>query len=78
MLWAIQLVADRETKTRLDPKLNVGTFVRDWCWEHGMILRNNAEILVIAPSLTMTKEEMDIMLEKLDRAISAAMKHFGL
>ena len=78
MLWAIQLVADQKTKTKLDPKLNVGTFVRDWCWKNGMILRNNAEILVIAPSLTMTREEMDIMFDKLDKAIFAAIKHFGL
>ena len=78
MLWAVELMADRKTKTRLDTKLGVGTFIRDWCWGNGMILRNNGEILVIAPSLTMTREEMDIMLTRLNKVIPLAMKHFGL
>jgi adenosylmethionine-8-amino-7-oxononanoate aminotransferase len=78
MLWAVELMADRKTKTKLDAKLDVGTFVRDWCWENGMILRNNGDILVIAPALVMTREEMDIMLGQLNKVIPLAMKHFGL
>ena len=78
MLWAIELRTDRETKVKLDAKLDVGTFIRNWCWNNGMILRNNADILVIAPSLIITREEIDMMLGKLDEGISLAMKHFGL
>lgn len=77
-LWAVELLADRKSKTKLDAKLNVGTFVRDWCWDHGMILRNNRDILVIAPALVMTKEEIDVMIGRIDEAIRAAMKHFNL
>lgn len=76
MIWAIELVADRDTNTKFDPKLNVGTFIRDWCWEHGMILRNNGNMLVIAPALVMTREEVDIILGQLNEAIPIAMKHF--
>ncbi len=78
MIWAIELVADRDTNTKLSPEQNVGTFIRDWCWEHGMILRNNGNMLVIAPALVMTREEMDIMLDRINEAIPVAMKHFGL
>jgi len=76
MIWAVELMADRETKTKLDD--DVGTFIRNWCWENGMILRNNRNILVIAPALIMTKEEIDIMLAKVNEVIPLAMKHFGL
>jgi adenosylmethionine-8-amino-7-oxononanoate aminotransferase len=78
MLWAIELMADRKTKTKLDAKLGLGTFIRDWCWENGMILRNNGDILVIAPSLIMTREEMDMMLGQLNKVIPLAIKHFDL
>ncbi|MBC8457258.1 MAG: aspartate aminotransferase family protein [Deltaproteobacteria bacterium] len=78
MIWAIELMADRKSKKKLDPKLGVGSFIRQWCWEHNMILRNNEDILVIAPSLIMSKDEMDIMLNKLNQAIPAAAEHFGL
>jgi len=78
MLWAIEMMADRDTRTKFDAKLGVGDFVRDWCWRNGMILRNNGDTLVIAPPLVMTKAEVDLMLGRIDAAIQAAMKHFGL
>ena len=78
MILAIELVADRKTKAPLDPKLNVGTWIRDYCWEQGMILRNNGDILVIAPAFTITKDEADKMLELMEQAISGAIKHFKL
>ena len=78
MIWAIELMADRDSNTKLDPKLKVGTFIRDWCWDNGMILRNNGDTLVIAPALVMSGEEVDMMLGRINEAIQAAMKHFGL
>jgi adenosylmethionine-8-amino-7-oxononanoate aminotransferase len=78
MILAIELAADRKTKAPLDPKLNVGTWIRDYCWEQGMILRNNGDILVIAPAFTMTKDEADKMLELMEQAISGAIKYFKI
>lgn len=77
-LWAVELMADRKTKTRLDAKLDVGTFIRDWCWKNGMILRNNRNILVIAPALIISRKEIDIMLGQMNEVIPLAVKHFGL
>lgn len=77
MIWALRL-GDRENNVDLDPKLKVGTFIRDYCWENGMILRNNAETLVIAPAIVMTKAEIDTMIGTIEKGIVAAIKHFGL
>ena len=76
MILAIQFVADRKTKAPLDPKLNVGTWIRDYCCEHGIIFRNNGDILVIAPAFTMTEDEADKMLGLMEQAISKAIKQF--
>lgn len=78
MLLAVELMADKKTKAPLDPKLNAGSWIREWCWNHGMILRNNADILVIAPALILSEDEADEMLGKIDQAVSAALKHFRL
>jgi len=78
MLWAVELLADRKSKTPLDKNLNVGTWIRDYCWEHGMILRNNGDILVIAPALVLSKEECDFMLDLMEESIEAAIKKFKL
>ena len=78
MLWAVELLADRKSKRPLDAKLEVGTWIRDYCWERGMILRNNEDILVIAPALVLKQAECDFMLELIEEAIAAATKKFEL
>ena len=78
MLWAVELMQRRKPKMKLDPKLGVGSWIREYCWKRGMILRNNGDILVIAPALIMTKDEIDIMLDLTEEAIAAATKHFKL
>ena len=62
----------------LDADAEVGTWIRDWCWQNGMILRNNGNILVLAPSLIITREQVDEMLWLIDQALVAAVKEFGL
>lgn len=76
MLWALDLLVDRKSKRPLDKKLNVGGWIRDYCWERGMILRNNGDILVIAPALILTREQAEFMLGMVDEAIGAAAKQF--
>lgn len=78
MLRAVELMADRASRKRLDPKLGIGNFIRQWCWDNGMIMRNNGEILVAAPALIITRQEIDLMVDLMDKAISTAMKHFQL
>ena len=70
MLWAVELMAEG--------KDGIGSFIRQYCWENGMILRNNGDILVYAPALVISKEEIDIMLNLTEEAIQAAMKHYRL
>jgi adenosylmethionine-8-amino-7-oxononanoate aminotransferase len=78
LLRAILLVADPSTGRPLDPDLGVGTWIQDWCYQNGMILRNNGEILVLAPSLIITQEEIDMVVDMIDRALAAAVREFRL
>jgi len=70
LLLAVKLVKDRKTMAPFDPKLCVGSRIRDYCYQHGMILRNNGDILVIAPSLIISKKEADFMLNLIETAIN--------
>ena len=78
LLRAVFLVADRATGRPLEAELGVGTWIQRWCYENGMILRNNGEILVLAPSLIITTEEVDLVVDVLDRALTAAELEFKL
>ncbi len=78
MLLAIELMSDRKNKKPLASRLKVGSWIRDYCWKNGMILRNNGDILVLAPALTITKEQSDEIIGTIDNAIGEAVKHFKL
>jgi putrescine aminotransferase len=75
MLWAVELT---NGKKPLDATLGVGSWIREYCYKRGMILRNNGDILVIAPALVMTKEQIDEMIALMARAVSAAARHFRI
>ena len=74
-LWAVELVGNRGTRAPLNPNGKVGSFVADFCRKAGMILRNNGDVLVLAPALVMTVEQADRMLNLLHEAIDSAMSH---
>jgi adenosylmethionine-8-amino-7-oxononanoate aminotransferase len=76
LLWAVELMADRQSRRKLDPHWGVGSFIRQWCWEHGMILRNNGDILVTAPALVIGDEDVDFMVRTLDGALATASSKF--
>jgi putrescine aminotransferase len=61
----------------VDPARKIGSFVRDFCWQNGMILRNNGDILVFAPALIITEAELDQIVGTLDRALAAAEKQLA-
>jgi adenosylmethionine-8-amino-7-oxononanoate aminotransferase len=63
---------------KADPKRNLGGFVREYCWKNGMILRNNGDILVMAPALIITREQIDEAISILSAALSAAEKELGV
>jgi adenosylmethionine-8-amino-7-oxononanoate aminotransferase len=75
-LLAVKLMANRQAQIPFNPKLGVGRWIRDWCYRHGMILRNNGDILVIAPSLIISKTEADFMLGLIEKAIRQASARF--
>jgi len=78
LLWAVELMADRRKRKPLNADLHVGSWIRDYCYRRGMILRNNGDILVTAPALIITQEQVDEMIGMIDESIAAAVKHFGL
>jgi len=78
LLQALFLTAEPDSMKPLPSRLNVGGFIRDFCYRHGIILRNNGDILVFAPALVIGREEIDEISGVLERALEAATKNFGL
>lgn len=70
LLQAVKLTPDDRGK-------QAGGWIRKWCYEQKMILRNNGPILVLAPALTIEQHHMDRMCELIETGIVKAMEHFG-
>jgi len=77
LLKAVELVKDRGTREPLPKGLDVGGFVRDHCYRKGMILRNNGDILVLAPPLVVTREIIDEIVANIGGALEAAQQRIG-
>ena len=76
MLLGIELVQDRETKAVFDPGRNANFTLADHAYENGLILYPRRPVngirgdhLLVAPPLITTKEEADIILDRLDTAL---------
>ena len=78
LLWAVYLTADRSAGRTLDAKLGVGNWIQEWCYQNGMILRNNGDLLVLAPSLIISQDEAHMVVDMIDRALAAAERRFGM
>jgi len=72
MLFGIELVADRETRAFLPKEKEVGDWIRRRCYDLGLVLRAAGDVVILAPPLTMTREEADRMCDIMDRAIGEA------
>ena len=78
LLLAVELCQERKGLVPFDAALGVGSFVQNYCYDHGLIMRNNGDIIVIAPPLTFTKGYADIMLDTFEDALIEAKSKFNL
>jgi len=70
MLAAIELVADKETKTPIQPENTAPELLAELCWEKGLYVRSSTmETVCVAPALIMEKPVIDRIVEILDQAI---------
>lgn len=70
MVAAIELVKDKELKQKFDSTVGVGTFCRDACIKHGLVMRSVGDTMIISPPLTMTHSEIDELVAKATLALN--------
>lgn len=78
LLLAVELVKNKKTREPIDPSIGVGTWMKNRFYEKGLIIRNNGEILVLAPALDISRKAADVILSALDEVLSEAVKKFNL
>ena len=74
MIGAIELAADKASRTRFDPDLKLGVRCRDHCIEKGVMIRAVRDIMVLAPPLIVTEEQIDRIAETARSALDTVAR----
>jgi len=77
LLGAIELVADKRTKARFQPKGRAGEICRDLAVKNGVVMRHVNESMIVAPPLVITKAEIDELVEKARVTLDATRAALG-
>ncbi len=82
LLWALELVADRESKAPFDPALKLHARIKGLALEHGLICYPmggtidglRGDHVLLAPPFTLNEAQLDELVEKLGAAFAAALR----
>ena len=64
MLAAIELVKDKNTRTRFPENLKVGKMCVKICGENNLVMRSVANSMVVSPPLCISIEEIDMLMDR--------------
>ena len=85
LLTAIELVRDRGSKAPFPPGRGVNTLLTDLAFDQGLIVYPRRPInglrgdhVLVAPPLIVTSQEIDMILDRLDKALGATESRLGL
>ncbi|EGO96960.1 MULTISPECIES: aspartate aminotransferase family protein [Acidiphilium] len=73
LIGAIELTADRRTRRPFEKTGRVGTICRDHCFANDLVMRAVRDTMVFAPPLIIGEAEIDDMVARARRAITATM-----
>lgn len=73
-LGALELVANKEDKSRFDPSLKLADRIFEAAYRNGLILRAFTDnVLGFAPALCYTNSDFDLLSERLERTLNAVL-----
>ena len=78
LIAGLELVKNKATRERFDPVGKVGTICRDHCFENNIIMRATGDAMLLSPPLVITKEEIDILMEKAKMCLDLTAKDIGV
>ena len=74
MIGALELVADKETKQRFDPRQGVGLDCMNRCLDHGLIVRALGDTICFCPPLIITLDQIDELFTKFRKALDETLE----
>ena len=72
MMASIALTPDKATRAEFPDPGTVGFICRDRCFANNVIMRSVGDRMIISPPLTITKDEIDILMERATKSLDEA------
>ena len=72
-MMCVENVANTETKELFDPSVQIGGRIADNCQKFGLIVRPVEHLNILSPPLTLTKNQIDEVVDILRKGIEATM-----
>ena len=69
LMGGLQLAADKSTRRRYAKPDDIGTLVRNHCVENGLIMRATGDRMLASPAFTISRSEVDEVVDKLRKAL---------
>lgn len=70
LFGGFDIFADPASRRAFDAKLQVGTAMRHFAREEGVLVRNIGEIIALCPPLVITEEEIGVLFDGVERALA--------
>ncbi|MFK4259598.1 aspartate aminotransferase family protein [Agrobacterium tumefaciens] len=77
LMAAIEIVRDKDTRTRFEPSGSAATLIRDHCIGGGLMLRVVDDTIIMSPPLIWTRDTIDMACDRLASALASAEKQLS-
>jgi putrescine aminotransferase len=64
LVAAIEIAKNKSDRTRFDKKLKAGGVCRDFCFEHGLVMRAVGDTMIVSPPLIVEEQHIDELVDK--------------
>ena len=75
---AMELVQDKQRRSRFEPAGRAGRICRDFCFSNGLVMRATEDTMILAPPLVLTKEQIDELISLAARCLDLTAKELGV
>ena len=78
LFGALELVRDKATRQRIDTDHRAAIHCRNAAIGNGLMVRQVGDTIISAPPLIISREEIDVLVDRLTIALDATAGHYGL
>jgi len=78
LIAAVEMVADKAARSRFPGDGRAGQICRDHCFRNNIVLRAVRDAMVVSPPLIITREQIDLLVDRLRHCLDLTARDLGV